>query len=218
MTIQPPSFPAPRALKAALLADIGRSERLRWLAHADERAVAVGEGGGVAAPDGVALSGCPGEGSGSAWAEAAHEYHVNVGSGVAAEQVLPIAASLHAQALERLKRRPRESSAVDEVLGAQELLVQALLIRDRVGSAADELERLAHLDVVSDLGVALAQSNCFEASRAMQERSLRMVQGQEATYRGFVTQVHARLTALQRRQERFEQQLQSAAWLMDGLV
>lgn len=111
----------------------------------------------------------------------------------------------------RIKRRDCES-----VVEAQELLTQALLIRDRVGSGADELERQAHLDVVSDLGLALVHSDSFEAARAMQERVLRMVQGREAGYRGFVTQVHARLATLQRRQQRYEQQRQRAAWLMES--
>lgn len=115
----------------------------------------------------------------------------------------------------RLKRRDCEG-----VAEAQELLTQALLIRDRVqdrvGSAADELERQAHLEVVSDLGVALMHSDSLEAARAMQERALRMVQGREAGCRGFMTRVHARLTALQRRQEHFEQQRQRAAGLMES--
>ena len=244
MLLELATLPAPLPLRTALLAAIGRAERLRWLSHADERAVAVG-GEGRRAEGGAWLDGAPG-----------HHYCVNVGCGVAAEQVLPIATvrlctyapmrlctyaplhldhgrplgwpplstqeahpplplrraqSLHAQALLRIKRRERES-----VAEAQELLTQALLIRDQVGSAADELERQAHLDVVSDLGVALVLSDSFEAARAMQERVLRMVQGREASYRGFVTQVHARLATLQRRQERFEQQRQRAAWLMES--
>ena len=123
----------------------------------------------------------------------------------------PRAQSLHAQALVRLTRRD-----CDGVAEAQELLTQALLIRDRVGSAADELERQAHLEVVSDLGVALMHADSLEAARAMQERALRMVQGREAGCRGFVTRVHARLTALQRRHEHVEQQRQRAAGLMES--
>jgi len=199
MLLQLATLPAPLPLRTSLLAAIGRAERLRWLSHADERAVAVGGEGGRA--------------EGGAWLDGAPEHHycVNVGCGVAAEQVLPIATSLHAQALVRIERRDYES-----VVEAQELLTQALIIRDRVGSAADVLERQAHLDLVSDLGVALVHSDSFEAARAMQERVLRMVQGREASYRGFVTQVHARLATLQRRQERFEQQRERAAWLMES--
>ena len=239
LLLQLATLPAPLPLRTSLLAVIGRAERLRWLSHADERAVAVGGEGGRA--------------EGGAWLDGAPEHHycVNVGCGVAAEHVLPIATvrlctsaprctlhrprqtpraaatlnarasptpllppraqSLHAQALVRIERRDCES-----VVEAQELLTQALLIRDRVGSAADVLERQAHLDVVSDLGAALVHSDSFEAARAMQERVLRMVQGREASYRGFVTQVHARLATLQRRQERFEQQRERAAWLMES--
>ena len=127
----------------------------------------------------------------------------------------PRAQSLHAQALVRLKRRDCEG-----VAEAQELLTQALLIRDRVqdraGSGAGELARQAHLEVVSDLGEALMHSDSLEAARAMQERALRMVQGREAGCRGFVARVHARLTALQRRQEQLEQQRQRAAGLMES--
>ena len=115
----------------------------------------------------------------------------------------------------RLKRRDCEG-----VAEAQELLTQALLIRDRVqdraGSGAGELARQAHLEVVSDLGEALMHSDSLEAARAMQERALRMVQGREAGCRGFVARVHARLTALQRRQEHLEQQRQRAAGLMES--
>lgn len=256
MLLQLAALPAPLPLKASLLAAIGRAERLRWLSHADERAVAVG-GEGARAERGAWLGGA-----------AEHHYCVHVGCGVAAEQVLPIATvrrctsaplhlctslhlaasrctsttadpadgcsclwllpplnaqrltrpsappraqSLHAQALVRLKRRD-----CDGVAEAQELLTQALLIRDRVGSAADELERQAHLEVVSDLGVALMHADSLEAARAMQERALRMVQGREAGCRGFVTRVHARLTALQRRHEHVEQQRQRAAGLMES--
>ena len=77
LLLQLASLPAPPPLKAALLAALGRAERLRWLSHADERAVAVG-----------------GEGAeGGAWLDGAAEQHycANVGCGVAAEQVLPIA-------------------------------------------------------------------------------------------------------------------------------
>lgn len=209
MLLTLPALPAPRPLRAALLGAIGRAERLRWLSHADERAVAVAEGAAGAAA---------GPAEGGAWAEAAHEaaYSVHVGSGVAAEQVLPIAGSLHAQALARLQGRGVPGREREGVAEARELLSQALLIRDRVGGVADEAERLAHLEVVSDLGVALAHAESFEEARAMQERALRMVQGSEAAYRGFVSQVHARLAALQRRQERFEQQRQRAAWLMES--
>jgi len=77
LLLQLTALPAPPPLKAALLAAIARAERLRWLSHADERAVAVG-----------------GEGAeGGAWLDGAAEHHycANVGCGVAAEQVLPIA-------------------------------------------------------------------------------------------------------------------------------
>ena len=63
--------------------------------------------------------------------------------------------------------------------------------------------------------MALAQSDSFEAAHAMQERALRMVHGRESTYRGFVAQVHARLAALQRRQDKFEHLRQSVAWLLE---
>ena len=79
MLLQLATLPAPLPLRTSLLAAIGRAERLRWLSHADERAVAVGGEGGRA--------------EGGAWLDGAPEHHycVNVGCGVAAEQVLPIA-------------------------------------------------------------------------------------------------------------------------------
>lgn len=137
-------------------------------------------------------------------------FHIRIGDEVQPEALLSVASALHARGIDVMRGAKewgrREGWGGREALGEAELLLtQALVLRDRVGSSSDEIEHLSHLELISDLGVCLAQASRFEESHAIQTRALEEIRGQERTYAGFLEQVNVRVAALAKARKRFQQ-------------